>query len=176
MTFILVGIVFLAYYLPKSIGYPKVGKFLSVILILIFSFFLLKEMFRDELFTKDEALELLGRTDVKLNDSFSIVENKSKSDMGDYYHIFSVSISENDKKRIIHEITSSKNFNLSSLENYIENREDYFNGPKRIKNYENENEYVRELFEPKGNNHAPIRYFVKVNKSSNVLIFEDIID
>ncbi|MBW4362459.1 hypothetical protein [Flavobacterium taihuense] len=56
-----------------------------------------------------------------------ILENKSMSSIGDYYHTFTLKISEKDKTRIINEIKSSKNFNLDKeTQSYFGNLEDYY--------------------------------------------------
>ena len=90
--------------------------------------------------------------------------------------MFSVS-SNRDKNKIIGEIKKAKNFNSNlKTENYFENRDDYYNGPKRIKNYETENKFVRELFQPNGDNYAPTWRKIEIDKKSNLLIFEDIDD
>jgi hypothetical protein len=61
------------------------------------------------------------------------------SSIGDYYHTFTLKISEKDEARIITEIKKTRNFNIDKqTESYFDNREDYYNGPKRIKNYETE--------------------------------------
>ena len=104
-----------------------------------------------------------------------MTENKSMSAIGDYYHTFTLSISQQDKTRIISEIKTSKNFNLDKeTRNYFDNRDDYYNGPKRIKNYETEHQFIRELFEPRGKGYAPTWRKIEIDKKENKLIFEDI--
>jgi hypothetical protein len=50
----------------------------------------------------------------------------------------------------------------------------YF-GSKIIQNYESENQFVRECFEPSGKkNYAPTYRKIEINKQDNKLIFEDI--
>ena len=84
-------------------------------------------------------------------------------------------ISEKDKARIINEIKNSENFNLvQETEAYFDNRNDYYEGPKRIKNYETEIQFVRELFEPNGKGYAPTCRKIEIDKKENLLIFEDI--
>lgn len=172
---IIIGLIWLSFWLPKKLGYPKFGKYLSIIVGVIIGLYVLSGIFEDELFSKKNAIELLTEQNIKLNDEFELNENKSMSSIGDYYHTFTLKISEKDKARIINEIKTSKNFNLyKQTESYFDNREDYYKGPKRIKNYETENQFIRELFEPQGEGYAPTWRKIKIDKKENLLIFEDI--
>ncbi|MDM1062544.1 hypothetical protein HXZ62_08205 [Empedobacter falsenii] len=51
----------------------------------------------------------------KLNDDFKLTENVSYWAIGDYYHTFTLEISDNDKNRLINEIKSSPNFMIDSI-------------------------------------------------------------
>jgi hypothetical protein len=129
----------------------------------------------DQLFNKSDAIKLLSEQEVHLNDDFEILHNESMSAIGDYYHTFTLRISETDRERLINEIKSSDDFNQNiPTGNYFSNRDDYYNGPKRIKNYETETRFVKELFEPQGKGYAPIYRKVGIDKSDNLLIYEEI--
>jgi hypothetical protein len=174
---LIVGLIWLSFWLPKKLGYPKFGKYFSIIIGVLISLFILSEIYKDELFSKNNATELLAEQNIKLNDEFELIENKSMSSIGDYYHTFTLKISEKDKARIINEIKKTRNFNIDKqTESYFENREDYYNGPKRIKNYETEKQFIRELFEPQGEGYAPTWRQIEIDKNENLLIFEDIDD
>jgi hypothetical protein len=168
-------LVYISYSIPTKSGQKKTGIILSSIVSLVFLFFAVNIFFEDELFSKNNARDLLNEQNVVLNDNFEILKNESMSAIGDYYHTFSLKISEKDKMRIIDEIKQSKNFNLDKeTQSYSDNRKDYYNGPKRIKNYETENHFIRELFEPQGENYAPTWRKIEIDKNENKLIFEDI--
>jgi membrane protein implicated in regulation of membrane protease activity len=170
-----IWLVYTLYSIPAKNGQKKIGIFLSSIVGLFFIYIAVNMIFEDELFSKNEAKNLLVEQNIVLNNDFKLVENKSMSAIGDYYHTFTLKITEEDKIKIINEIKNSKNFNLDSkIENYFDNREDYYNGPKRIKNYETEKQFVRELFEPQGKGYAPTWRKIEVNKNENTLTFEDI--
>jgi hypothetical protein len=172
---IIVGIIFIFYWLPKKLGYPKIGKYLAFFVTILLLIGILMSIFEDELFSKNDAKKLLEAQNIEVKDEFEILENKSMSGIGDYYHTFTMKISQKDKTRLINEIKNSKNFNLDKeTESYFDNREDYYKGPKRIKNYETENLFIRELFEPQGKGYAPIWQKTEIVKSENKLIFEDI--
>lgn len=175
LTFLAIGFIFLAYWIPKKMGYSKVGKYISIILTLLIVIMTTLSMFDDQLFSKTDAEKLLTEQGIQLHENFKLEENESMSGIGDYYHTFTLTITVNDKKRIINEIKSSLNFNNEKqVESYLDNRTDYYTGPKRIKNYETEAEYVRELFEPQGEGYAPTWRKIKIEKKNNKLTFEDI--
>lgn len=170
-----IGIGFTIYYISKKLGFPKVGKVLAFGLGIGFLIMSVLAIFEDELFSKSDAINLLAEQNIELIEDFEIVNNESMSAIGDYYHTFSLKISNTDKLKIINQIRNSKNFNLDGpTDSYFKNRDDYYNGPKRIKNYETENQYVRELFKPHGKGYAPTWRLIKINKKDNILIFEDI--
>ena len=172
---IVVGIIWLSFWLPKKLGYPKFGRYFSITVGILIGLYVLSGIFEDELFTKNNATEFLTEQNIKLNDDFEIKENKSMSSIGDYYHTFTLKISEKDKVKIINEIKNSKNFNLDKeTEIYFDNRKDYYEGPKKIKNYESEKQFVREIFEPNGKGYAPTWRKIEIDKKESLLIFEDI--
>ena len=174
---LIIGLIWLSFWLPKKLGYPKFGKYFSITIGVLISLFILSEIYEDELFSKNNATELLAEQNIKLNDEFELIENKSMSSIGDYYHTFTLKISEKDKARLITEIKKTRNFNIDKqTESYFDNREDYYNGPKRIKNYETEKQFIRELFEPQGEGYAPTWRKIEIDKNENLLIFEDIDD
>jgi hypothetical protein len=171
------GVIFLAYWVPKRIGYPKTGKYISIILTLSIVIIAALTVFEDDLFSKSDVQKLLIEQGIQISDNFDIEENKSMFSPGDYYHTFTLSITSKDKERIISEIKASLNFNKGEpVESYFDNRTDYYTGPKRIKNYETEDQYIREFFEPQGEGYAPTWRKIKIEKKKNKLIFEDIDD
>ncbi len=172
---IIIGTVFIIYWLPKKLGYPKIGKYLSIFVAFSFLIIILMSIFEDELFSKNEAKQLLKEQNIELKEEFEISENKSMSSIGDYYHTFTLEISENDRKRIIYEIQNSENFKKDKeTESYFDNTDDYYKGPKRVKNYETEKQFIRELFEPQGKGYAPNWRKIGIYKTENKLKFEDI--
>lgn len=169
-----VWLVYILYSIPAKRGQKKIGIILSSIAGLFFVYMVAAMIFEDELFSKDEAKNLLVEQNIILNNDFELLENKSMSSIGDYYHTFTLRITAEDRTRVINEIKNSKNFNHDAeIENYFENRDDYYNGPKRIKNYETEKQFVRELFEPQGKGYAPTWRKIKVDKNKNILEFVD---
>jgi hypothetical protein len=126
---------------------------------------------------KNNAKELLEEQQILLVDKFELQENKSMSAIGDYYHTFTLKLSESDRQNAILKIKSADNFKADN--SYIDQTlylsdKRYF-GPKVIQNYETENAYVREYFQPSGQEgYAPTYRRILISKTKNELTFEDI--
>lgn len=172
-----VGLGLLFFFIPKKLGYPKTAKYLTIgygLLILTFALYI---AFEDQLFTKSNARELVEEQDLILTDEFDLTENKSMSAIGDYYHTFTLEISERDKQNAILKIKSADNFKTdnSSIDQTLYMSDQRYFGPKVILNYETKNAYVREYFQPRGQEgYAPIFRKISISKTKNELTFEDI--
>ncbi|UOK42134.1 MULTISPECIES: hypothetical protein [Flavobacterium] len=171
------GLTFISYWIPKKLGLRKAGIILSSIVGLFFILFAVSDIFADELFSKNNARKLLSEQEISLKEDFEILENESMSGIGDYYHTFTLKISNSDKNRMISEIKKTTNFTTftsNAIITDITKSTDYYEGEKVTQNYETENEFIKELFEPQGENYAPIWRKIRINKKENILIFEDI--
>ncbi|SMC37277.1 hypothetical protein [Moheibacter sediminis] len=113
---IVVGIIFLSFWLPKKLGFPKAGKIIGTLACCFFVYAVIAMIFEDELFSKNDAIELLEEQKIHLNDDFKLEENSSSWAIGDYHHSFTLSISENDKKQIVKEIKSTNDYKDSSTQ------------------------------------------------------------
>ncbi len=157
-------------------GYPKTAKYLTIAFGLIVLTIGLFIAFEDQLFTKNNAKELVEEQGIILTDEFDLFKNESFSAIGDYYHTFTLEISERDRQAAILKIKSSKDFHTSKdvIDNHPYNHDRYF-GPKVIWNYENAYCYVREYFQPSGQKgYAPTFRRISISKTKNELTFEDI--
>ncbi len=169
---------FLFYFVPKRLGYPKTAKYLTItygLIVLAIGLFI---AFEDQLFTKNNAKELVEEQGFKLTDQFDLVKNKSMSAIGDYYHTFTLKISDIDKKNAILKIKSADNFKSDngSVESLLyQQAPDRYFGKKVTQNYETEQSYIREYFEPSGREgYAPTFRRISISKTENELTFEDI--
>jgi hypothetical protein len=172
-----IGLVSLFYFVPKKLGYPKTGKYVAIIFGLLVLTLVLWTVFEDQLFTKDNAKELVEEQQILLVDNFELHENKSMSAIGDYYHTFTLKISERDKQNAILKIKSSDNFKTdnSTIDQMLNLSDQSYFGPRVIQNYETENAYVREYFQPSGQKgYAPTFRRISISKTKNELTFEDI--
>jgi hypothetical protein len=173
-----IGLGLLFYFVPKKLGYPKTAKYLTIaygLFILAIGLFI---AFEDKLFTKNNAKELVEEQDIKLTDEFELLKNESMSAIGDYYHTFTLKISERNKQDAISKIKSADNFKADngSIETLMyQAAPDRYFGKKVTQNYETENSYVREYFEPSGHkDYAPTFRRISISKADNELTFEDI--
>lgn len=133
-------------------------------------------VFEDDLFTKNDAKELIQEQQIILNDNFSLKHNESIWAIGDYYHTFTLEISKTDKANAIIEIKQSENFKLvdEPISDLYFDSEDRHNGSSRTQNYENEKSFVREYFKPNGYGYAPTYRRITIDKNKNEIVFEDI--
>ena len=170
-----IGIGFLIYFIPKRMGYPKVAKYLIILYGLIVLSIIISEVFKDKLFSKKDALELVEEQGIELKNDFQLINNESMSSIGDYYHTFTLQISASDKAKIIHTIKESDNFKTidEPISNLYIDIEDRYNGTKRTQNYETKNSYIREYIESK-EGYAPTYRRITIFKDENKLMFEDI--
>lgn len=174
-----IGLVFLIYFLTKKLDYPKTGKYLVVIFGALVLTHVLWTVFEDQLFTKDNAKELVEEQQIILSNEFELKENASRSAVGDYYHTFTLTISDQDKRNAISKIISADNFKKdnSSVVQTLFLSDDRCFGPKVTQNYETEKAFVREYFQPSGQKgYAPTFRRISISKSDNELTFEDIIE
>ena len=134
-------------------------------------------VFEDQLFTKENAKELVEDQQILLQDKFELKENKSMSAIGDYYHTFTLKLSERDRQNAILKIKSDANFKAdnSSIDQTLYFSDNRYFGPKVTQNYETEYGYVSEYFQPSGQEgYSPTFRRISISKTNNELIFEDI--
>ncbi len=174
---VFIGLGLLVYFIPKKLGYSKTAKYLTMIYALVMLSIAVFVIFEDQFFTKNQAKELVTEQDLKLTDKFDLVRNESLTAIGDYYHTFTLKISERDKEECISQIKRAENFKIDKESSNIllyEERDRYF-GPKLIQNYETENSFVREYFKPSGQKgYAPTFRRISISKTGCELTFEDI--
>lgn len=173
---IVIGLVYLGYWIPKKLEKRKLGIILSRTLILGVVLLILACIFNDILFFKWNARKYLVEQGIGLHDDFKILYNES-SGLFDYYHKFELQISDSDKNRLINEIKSAENF-TDTITTYF-----YLPGHKNrntknptTANYENEHEYKSEFYKSNGKGIAPTYRIISISKKENKLTFEDIID
>ena len=106
------GIGLLLYFVPKRFGYPKTGKYMTLFFGILILAIIVMTVFEDDLFTKNDAKELIQEQQIILNDNFSLKHNESIWAIGDYYHTFTLEISKTDKANAIIEIKQSENIKL----------------------------------------------------------------
>lgn len=169
----------LIYIIPKRLGYTRTAKWAIWIYITLIGLVILATTFEDELFTKNDARKFAKELDISLTDDFRLIQNESMSGIGDYYHTFSLSVSKNEKERLIQSIKSDENFlqlGKKVVDFRFDSNIDKDKGNKAIQNYETEDAFVKELFKPNGQGYAPTFYRATIYKKGTVIVFEDIDD
>jgi len=171
-----VGLGLIIYFVPRKLGYPKTSKYLTIVYSLFILIVILFSIFQDQLFTRNDARKLVEEQEILLSDKFELESNESMSAIGDYYHTFTLKISEQDKSINISQIRNSTNFKKlgEPTVNFQSVSIDRYYGPKQIQNYETESGYVREYFETNGQGYSPTFRRITIEKKGNTLIFEDI--
>jgi uncharacterized protein (UPF0248 family) len=175
LTLLCIGIIFLFYWVPTKFGYRKTGIILSSLISFCLLFAVLTNVYNDDLFSKNDAVDLLAHHKMVLKENFELVTNESQSGIGDYYHTFRLKISKKDKADLINRIRNSSNFKTQyeKIED-ITTLTDRYTGKSISQNYETTNEFVNEIFEPLGKNMSPNHRIIKIEKSDDTLTFEDI--
>lgn len=173
-----IGVGLLFYFVPKKLGFPKTAKVLTILFSLMMLIIVVFIVFQDQLFTKNNAKDLVEEQNFKLTDEFVLLKNESKFIIGNYYHTFTLKISDRDKQDAITKIESSANFKSDneSVEILLYQKvKDKYYGNKIIQNYETETSYVREYFEPSGRQGFAFTFRrISISKTKNELTFEDI--
>tara|TARA_R110002050_G_scaffold239328_1_gene375468 strand:+ start:361 stop:939 length:579 start_codon:yes stop_codon:yes gene_type:complete len=172
-----VGIGLFIHWAIKSSGYPRAAKWTTLSYSLIVLIIGASIYFEDELFTNKDAQFYIEEQGIKLTDDFKLIENKSMSAIGDYHHTFTLEISDGDKQKAIATIKDADNFQSknSSVDHLLYLSDNRYSGTKVIQNYETESAFVREYFEPSGQEgYAPTFRRISIDKETNELIFEDI--
>lgn len=172
------GLIYFAYWLPKKVGYPKVGWLFSSILTVTFLYFTIIIVFEDELFSKSDVREKLREHGFNLHSDFNIVSNLSGGFM-DYSHQFTLDISRLDKEQIIKKITSAENFQPSLEYDFMliaekmrySEVDTFFTA-----NYQTEDALVYEYFKPNKQGYAPIYTKIVILKKADKLTYDYLID
>jgi hypothetical protein len=177
---VIVGLGFLIHYVVKKIGYPRIATFLvfvygiAIVVSIIISIF-----FQDQSFSKNDAKTFVQKLDIELVDDFDLIKNESTSAPGDYYHTFTLAISDRDRSNAIKKIKNSNNFDVDKPkdDNPLYIFLDPFFGPTVVLNYQTDHSFIRDYFKPSGREgHAYTYYIITISKTTNELVFEDIVE
>lgn len=167
----------LLYYIPKKMGYAKKANFLvwGYITVIFVTVIICLSVFDK----KTDIKNLLWDQSLTLRTGYKILKEESSSAIGDYYHNITLEISEYDKEQLIEEIQLAKGFRplQQSQESLIYQNLERNHGKRQDLNYETEFYYIREYFQPSGEDGvAPTFRRISVSKTENKLVFEDIIE
>lgn len=175
---LVVGLIFLAYWVPQRLGAKKLGLWLSGILTSTILVSFLATVFEDKLFFKSDVQEKLNAHRFELKENFEIISNKSGGVM-DYSHQFRINISQLDRERFIEQIKSATNYKTETVEMF-----DLREGKIRysdkdtlfIANYHDKWNYIYEYYKPNSQGHKPTWDKIMISKTKNELVYERVLD
>ena len=175
---IIVGLIYLAYWLPKRLGKRKLGLWLSGILTVGLLTLIMATVFEDQFFFKADAIEKLKEHNVELLDDFKMLSNESGGFM-DYFHQFRLTISHADKERLIDQIKSADNY-----EDEVQDMFDLRSGKIRYSekdtsftaNYQDEWNYIYEYYKPNKQGYTPTWNRISISKTEDRLSYERVLD
>jgi len=171
-----VWLIYILYVIPLKSGNKKLGIFLSSLATIAF-LYLGYSIFFDDSISKKDVTHYIHEQGLEITNDFEILKNESMFSLGDYYHTFTIEISETDKDNLISKIQKADNFRQSihpSLMDYEDKNYDV--GKKIIDNIETESHFIRVLFIENIEGYAPTFRVIKISKTTNQLQFEDIDD
>jgi hypothetical protein len=164
-----IGVGLLIYFVPQKLGFPKTGKYLTILFALFVVTVFLMNVFEDRLFTKNDARKLVEEQEIQLTEKFELLENESVWVPGNSYHTFTLRISENDKFSAIEKITNSPGYKI-----YGEPADEFITKGIMKQNYETEEGYVREFPRLNGKGIVPSFRRITIDKKENKLVFEEV--
>ncbi|TJY66664.1 hypothetical protein FAZ19_07030 [Sphingobacterium alkalisoli] len=175
---IIIGFIYLSYWLPKRFGYKRTGLWLAVTLTAFFISTIIYFIYEDEFFSKNDAKKKLNEHQIELRNDFTIISNSSGG-IRDYMHQFTLGISDEDKNLIIEKITNADNFQPGLEDKYVlSSRVDRYSEVDTFftANYKTANGFVHEHFRPHNIGTAPDFTVITILERDNKLIYEYIID
>jgi len=175
---IIIGLIYIAYWIPKRLGKKILGLWLSGILTAGLLTLILANVFEDKFFFKSDVKERLKEHNIEVKDDFELVSNKSGG-FQDYFHQFSLTISTKDRERLIEQIKTADNY-----KDEIQEMFDLRYGKIRYSdidtfftaNYQDEWNFIYEYFKPNKQGYKPTWDRVSISKTENKLTYERVLD
>ena len=175
---IIVGLIYLAYWITKRLGKRKLGLWLSGLVTTGLVTLVITTVFEDKFFFKSDVNERLKEHNIELKDNFKIFSNESGGLM-DYFHQFILTISATDKQRLIDQIKSADNdkedveemFDIQSGKNRYSTKDTVFTAT-----YQDKWNYIYEYYKPNKQGYRPTWDRVSISKTENKLTYERVSD
>ena len=165
--FILVfQIIFLTYWTFRIFKKPRIGKYVSLFLTLVFILLCMSPWISDWTFSKNDARKLLAEHSIELKDDFKILKNESGGFL-DYAHTLKIQISESDKLRIENEIRESKGF--IETEDFLKDFPSANHYTFEKLNFETENYFNREYYVKEPKEDGTRHFHFQLSKTKNEL-------
>lgn len=169
---ILIPIVFIIIYRN---GYKKTAIIISLILISLFLRCAFMNSIDSFTYSKKDVKNDLNYLNVKLDDNFTIVENKIYG-FPEYLQFTKLKISKTDRNKILKQIVSEKNFKIYDSTTLSISEFQTRKIPNKTSiNYLHENIYYREYYE-KSKEYTPIEIKISLEKDNDTLKLQRIED
>ena len=171
-----IGLGLLFYFVPKKLGYPRIGKYLTILYGLFILTIFVMTAFDELFFTKNDAKKLIDEQSIILTDEFKLEKYKSASIFDDYYHTFTLTISEKDRFKIIRKIKNTggyKKLGEPTIDFRFYRYPNGHLGQEEKQNYETEKDFVREYFKSNEQGYEPTFKRISIDKEENKLTFEE---
>jgi amino acid transporter len=175
---IAVGLIYLAYWLPKRLGKRKLGLWIAGLLATGLLTIIVSTLVKDYFFFKSDAIECLSEHNLKLEDDFKIISNQSGG-IFDSYHRLELEISHADKERIIKVILTAGNYKKDATEMFDirEVNPLYLDKDTAFTaNYQNKWNYMFEYYKTNKQGIKPIWDRIAISKKKDILSYERIRD
>ncbi|UPZ35826.1 hypothetical protein MUB18_17120 [Sphingobacterium sp. PCS056] len=171
------GTAYIGYWTLKKIGYKKAGTIIAVIVTTSLLMLTLSFVFEDELFTKSDAEKFLLQQNIKLEDDYKILNNKT-SGWNDLVTTFELDISESDKTAIINTIKSADDYKLEITDeiDLPQLARERYRGDTLRANYESLDYFISSIYYPNGPGIKPTYRTIKIDKYKHILFFEEVLD
>ena len=179
------GIIFLLFHIPKTLGRPKLGRWLGTSASALYGLFMLSFIFSMTgwvVFPKNKVRNLLKDSSIVLTDRFTITnhENIGFDIHGDTYESFTIEITSADKQRIINEIKSDPYTVVLSKEDWEDHHyhSEFLHRACGVTEapfyYDAPDEYLISVYEsPQKKGYVGKYHWISLKKRSNELVVID---
>lgn len=177
---LVVGLTFLAFWLPKRKGRKKLGIRLAIATFLITTSPITSFALEDYWFFKSDVTRTLENHNFILEDDFKILSHEITGLM-DYYEQFTIELTEKDKERLIEQINNAENYQnlmteypyglISGLPRYSNDSTEEYTW-----NFRTTTEYGYQFYKPKPQGNAPTYVLIMISKNGTTLKYELIYD
>ncbi|MDX9799054.1 MAG: hypothetical protein RBT05_09375 [Bacteroidales bacterium] len=160
-------IIFIVYWAFRLFGRKKVGTIVTLVIAGLFLLIAMQPWISDLMFNKKDAKEILSYHGFELKNDFKILKNESGG-FRDYYHSFTLEISDSDYRDIAKKIRSADNYQglITDLTKQLP-RADYKSYD--TVNYETNYHIEREYFSQKKMDDGTFHFHFQLSKNNKEL-------
>ena len=160
--------IFLSFWIFQSRGRRKIGVIVSSFITFSFLLLVMQPWISDLTFNSNDAKEIMQYHGFELTDDIDLIKNESGG-FRDYYHTFTIKISQADHNRITKEIRRSKDFYRYETLELIGKLPTVDWKTNDTMNYETKAHYVREYYSDKKMKDGTFHFRFYLSKNTNEL-------